>query len=131
MNQYLLFEDKQSDKLGGVDKCQICVYLTIIFGTYLTCLLTLFLILTPKVVNLVDIYFILVIFYISCILCFVCVFLCLVFYLVCSSFYKLIVLCFDYFLCSCCLSFEEHHVGMEGEDAWTMAQEHHMRRQLA
>ena len=60
MDQYLLFEDKQSDKLGGVDKCQFYVFFTIIFGTYLTCMLILFLILTPKVVNLVDLYFILV-----------------------------------------------------------------------
>ena len=39
-------------------------------------------------------------------------------YLVCSSFYELIVsFVLIVFLCFCCLSFEEHHVGMEGKDA--------------
>ena len=40
-----------------IDKCQIYVFFTIIFGTYLTCMLSLLLILTPKIVNLVRFIF--------------------------------------------------------------------------
>ena len=39
------------------DKCQFYVILDIIFGTYLTCVFILFIILTPKAVNLVNLFF--------------------------------------------------------------------------